>query len=326
MDEQDRLIYANAEKRRLYPFLDYSAPQTFETMLRSSWEHGASRGMPVPKNPEEHLAYAKLRRMGARLEFMRRYPTNLVCAHVRVQSGMNAQIRVDAQRAGLERFFVGSSVSIGLMEAIRQKEEAEQRAAALDCLAFGVAIVGPDCKIKFMNSAMTSLISHGDGLFLDDLNRLAAEEPDDHQQLVRLVIMACMEKLSHGAATVSIRGVKQGHAHTVSISQGAKGSKTAVLVVAPARIDTASVSGVLQRDFRFTPAEADLAAMIGNGIASEEVSRELGKAASTGRYQVKSILNKLDRGQIANRGQIGIARWVSVLWAITGAARFRGKS
>ncbi|KAA0576657.1 hypothetical protein [Azospirillum sp. Sh1] len=325
-DDADRLIYANEGKRRLYPFFDYTVPHTFESMLRRTWEYGATQGLPVPDDIEVQLSFAQMRRRGERLEFVRRYPVNLICTHVRLPSGLNAQLRVEPTSAGLQHFFADGTPTLGLMEAIKQRNEAEQRAAALDCLAFGIAVVGPDSKIKHRNAAMDDLLDREDGLQLDEHGRLTALRQDDQQLLKRLTIMACVNELPSRTATVNIRGSTPGIFHTLSVSTGSKGSSTAVVVVAPPRLDAASVASVLRRDFGLTPAEAGMAAMIGNGLTSDDITRELGKKPSTGRDQVKAILRKLDRGQLANRGQTGLARWVAVLGAITGAARTRGEA
>ncbi|UKJ74505.1 helix-turn-helix transcriptional regulator [Azospirillum brasilense] len=192
-------------------------------------------------------------------------------------------------------------------------------AAALDCLAFGVAVLGADLTVRHRNAAMAELIEVGDGFCLDGQGRIGAVGDDDHAVLLRLVAAACAGTLT-GPATACVRGAVPDRwpiAHTVAVASGPGG--TAVVVVASALIDAGEVSAVLQRDFGLTPAEAVVAGKIGNGFTSDQASQELGKAAGTGRGQVKSILRKLDRGQLANRGQVGLARWVGVLSAITRA-------
>ncbi|WP_451994072.1 helix-turn-helix transcriptional regulator [Azospirillum argentinense] len=325
-DSADRLIFANAGVRRLYPWFDLSVPQTFESMLRRSWEHGEMVGIPAPRDPEAQLAYANMRRQGERLEFIRRYPTNLICTHLRLSSGMNAQLRLEPKKAGLLHFFSEDEPTLGVMEAIHQRDEAAHRAAALDCLAFGIATLGPDRKVIQRNAAMAEMIANADGVFLDAADRLTPVHAEECAEFNRLVTLACMNKLEAPTVAMHLRSPDSPHPHTFSISHGARGSKTAVIIVAPARLDVGSVSSVLRRDFGLTPAESTLAAQIGNGLTNDDIARESGKAPNTGRMQVKSILRKLDDGQLAHRSQTGLARWVAVLAAITGAARTRGKS
>ncbi|QCO05427.1 hypothetical protein D3867_26130 (plasmid) [Azospirillum argentinense] len=325
IDPNDNVVYASQDKKRLYPFIDFSAPLTFEAMLRSSWKHGADNGIISPPDFEAQLADAQNARRSPRLEFTRRFPTELICAHIRLDNGWNAQLRVEPDRAGLRQYFSRDIPTFGLLEAIRQRETAEQCAAALDCLAFGIAVLGPDRRIKHKNTAMADLISRSDGLLVDEHGRLSALHDDDTAELSRLVALASLGRLLAPTAATSIRAAA-GRSHIVSVSRGGDSLGSAVVLVAPASLDVAAVSDVLHRDFKLTPAEAELAAMIGNGFTNDDAAKELGKAPGTGREQVKSILKKLDVGALANRGQTGLARWVAVLGAITGAARFRGKS
>lgn len=323
-DAEDRLIFANGVARKLYSFFDFSIPHTFESMLRKSWEYGESIGVAAPADPEGQVAYTNIRRRGERLEFIRRHPANLLCSHLRLPNGLNAQLRIQPEKAGLEHLFCSHSPTLGLMEAIRQREEAAQKAAALDCLAFGVAVVSPDRKIRHRNEAMTNLLMRRDGVQMDELGRVTGTFSQESAALGRLIALACLGKLPKSTMTIGLRGAVPGQVHTASISAGAVGSSTAVLVIAPARMDIAAVSGVLRQDYGLTQAEAELAARIGNGMTNDDVAKELDKSQATGRLHVKSILKKLDRGELANRGQTGLARWVAVLGAITGAARSRG--
>lgn len=322
-DEEDRLVYANKAVRNLYNFFDFSSPQTFETMIRSSLKHSEKIRSGRSGNHDDIVAYANIQRLSSRLEFLREYPAKLICSHIRLPNGENAQLRLDPSTVGLDNYFANPSSSFSLMETIRRGEDAVQKAAALDCLSFGVAIVGVDRKVRHSNAAMTDQIRRQDGITLDDLGRFVTTAHQGAAELARLIVLGCVGKLPHATMTLSIRGSVPGHVHSLSVSPGAQDSNTAVVILAPARVDLASVSGVLHRDYGLTQAESEMAAMIGNGMTNEEITRETGRSLDTGRGHIKSIIRKVS-GEIATSNQTGISRWAAVLWAITGAARSRG--
>ncbi|WP_207457121.1 hypothetical protein [Azospirillum sp. SYSU D00513] len=324
-DAKDILRYASERQRQIYSFCDFNQPLTFDDILLQTAQNSRPRGNPALADVRQHLSVAKLQRLEARLEFTRLFPVEMVCSHVRLGNGWNAQIRVEKGRSGvdLDHYFSEAAPAASLVEVIRQRENARQKAAALDCIAIGVAVVSRDCVVRHKNAAMDDMLLKGDGLRLRSGRIISSPYDDDDINLRRLVAAAASGALPVPQVAICLRRPNGGEPLVVSVSQNLAADGMAVVVVAPPKFDEETLASVLERDFGLTPAEAAHAAAISDGASSHEVTTAQGKSAATGRSQLASITRKLSRKQISANSQSRLTRFAMVVAAITGAARSR---
>ncbi|WP_372393998.1 hypothetical protein ABMY26_00885 (plasmid) [Azospirillum sp. HJ39] len=320
-DEHDQCRYASDGMRQVYAFCDFDRPQTFESLLRKSWECGVRLDLSTSSDLTSHLAFARERRKRERLEFTRTHPRRLICTHARLTSGWSVQLRVAPERAGLEHYFTGDQPITGVIEAIRRREEAARCSLALDTLSLAVLVVSPDCRLLHANVAAVNLCDRGDGFLVDDTRRLRAVDSALDPFFARTIAMAAGGQLAGGRSLLHVAGSRPGAPHAVSITMGAdQPGVAAIVAVSTAQLDDLAVSRLLRNQFGLTQAEAVLAVEIGSGHTNEEASKKLGKSAATGREQLSNIFKKIN----GPRGQLELSRWVSVLASVAGAARKRG--
>ncbi|BAI72525.1 hypothetical protein AZL_018870 [Azospirillum sp. B510] len=323
-DEKDCVRYVSPRKRQIYSFCDFSAPMTFDQMFMKSWEHGVAMGRLGAVGAEDELQDTKRRRLRDRLEFTKHVPTKLLCSHARISSGWNAQLRVEPARAGLDHFFMADLPTMGLTEIIREREAAALRAAALDCLEIGVAVVACDGKVRYKNAAMSAAISSEIGWWVDEAGRLHFDGGASTHGLARLISAAATGAAPSPTTTIRLQRPGDPAPYMASISRGpGRLEDTAVIAVALPTMGTASVIDVLRQEYDLTATEAKLAAMVGAGQETSAAAEALGKTAGSGRTMMKSVYRKLAEKSIPVSGQSALTRWVSMLAAITGASRRR---
>lgn len=322
-DADDQTRFASAGMRRVYNFCDFDATTNFEILLRKTWEMGGRFEEAAPPDPDQRLAFARERRKRQRLEFARTQPIRLVCSHIRVSSGWTAQLRVQPERAGLDHYFTTALPITGLTEALRRREEADRCAAALDRVALAVLVTAPDGRVLHANAAASELVERGDGFVIDAAGRLRAT--DAGVPLARAIAAAAAGGLPNGRVVLHAPGRRPDAPHAVSVTMGADAPGVAAIVaISSPRLDDLAVAKLLRDQYGLTAAEAALAVEVGGGRTGDEASRALGKTPATGREQLHRIFGKMSGAGLLTRGQIELSRWVSVLAAITGAARSRG--
>ncbi|MCG5239556.1 hypothetical protein MCW82_07210 [Azospirillum doebereinerae] len=314
----DRVAFATDRYRDLYRFCGLEARPTFDDVLIRTYAHGDSCGRPAPEDARSKLARLNERRQRfERMSYTRAFPAPLYCYHESHPSGWTLQVRADPKVLGLTDFLSDDDEAGGpsLIVAIAQRELAQQRAALLDSVALALAVLRPDCGVLFSNAAFDGLVSSRDGLELDDLGRLRATSGT--VTLPRLVAMAAAGTLRQSA--VCVERPRGGDPHAASVSAGCGAlAGHAVVLVAPALLDTASLSAVLNRDFGLSPAEASFAALVGAGLAPDEAAQTLGKSLDTGRSQIRAAYRKLTRAGATSQPKL--VKWAALLASVTAAA------
>jgi hypothetical protein len=173
---------------------------------------------------------------------------------------------------------------------------ASMHVAALDALAFGIAICDSDGRVAFANATAKELLSQKRALVLGSSGReLVASVPDDARAFAKLL----REAASNGS-----RGL---------IRLSGKSDATALLVVVtplPRRLEDACGPGyalvtmrapgepyplmesMLVALFELSPAQASIALAIFNGKSPDEIANERGNRISTLRTHLAEIFQR----------------------------------
>lgn len=320
----DRMSFASDRYRQLYQFCRLDDAPTFDEKLLRTFEHMDRVGLPVPEDAFQKLSRLNRRRQCfERMEFVRHFPSTLLCLHQSHPGGWTIQVRAEPECLGMNDFMTEDASDLGLIAALRNQEEARQRLAILDNIALAIAVVKPDGTVLFQNACFESLVLSGDGFVIDERKRLQASNAGDSLALARKVAQAAAGAVPGRQATVCVDRPVGGDPHTVSISQGREAlAGLAVVMVAPPKVDAGAISDILHRDFGLTPAEATFASLVGSGLSPDEAAQQLGKSLETGRSQMKAAYKKLSRTGATSQPRL--VKWASLLASITAAAG-RGK-
>lgn len=164
--------------------------------------------------------------------------------------------------------------------------------AALDSLASPIMRLDETGRILYENRAATMLLRRGEALNARG-GLLSATQPPLAEQIVA-AIHASVHRVNDGAMTVLIPKFRaNGQPQVLSFSPILRGGVTQVLVVGsqPDGISSQRVSD-LARLFGLTPAEADLAVGLADGLTITEIASLRRVSVNTLRVQLRALLRK----------------------------------
>lgn len=321
-DEQDHILYANNEQRRLMPCCEYSINDTYSSLFWLALEFGFTGNPNAKIEPEKWLARA----IGARLncqnmDFVNYYPWGaMLVSHFRLDNGISIQARLDMRKTGLSHYFSGPGSQIGVTRALRLREEILRLEAALDSLGLAVALIGHDRVLLHTNASFKDMLESNDGIMLSPLDdKIVINDMCDN-----FVFQQSIENITSGHLSVTYAPIRREQKDPLILA--ISGAATpGVVIVAAARFgeDVRAINVALREALGFTVSEAEVATGIGLGKSVSQVAteREISDGAT---YQhLHKIRRKLRHSSFVAPDMVGIAGLVNRIAAITRVPRGR---
>jgi DNA-binding CsgD family transcriptional regulator/PAS domain-containing protein len=199
------------------------------------------------------------------------------------------------------------------------EREAATASDVLDALPVAVLVVDTDAKVVLANRRGRALLAASDGLSVDR-GRLSAARPDDTRRLRGLCAAVTATRVTAprhpgGAMRLGRPSGRPALEALVTPSPptaplGAAGEPTTALVfVNDPSEQPLPDKARLQRYYRLTPAESDVAHRLAAGFSLEQIAEQRGTAIATVQHQNKQILAKTGA-----RHRTGLLRQLSALW------------
>ncbi len=202
----------------------------------------------------------------------------------------------------LARFMPHLQRALAIHRRLESVDLAQAAASeVLDRMPVGVAILGGDGKILFLNRHARTLVDAGDGLVLLR-EGLSAAAADEAATLRRLVADACATGNGRGVGgTVAVTRPSGRRALTALVAPLrtrsfalAREAPAAVVFIGDPEPKIEGIGGVLRRLYGLTKAEATVAILLVEGRRTEELADHLGITLHTARTHVKRVLAKVD--------------------------------
>lgn len=175
----------------------------------------------------------------------------------------------------------------------------------LDQLTLAVVVVDGGLRVRATNVAARAVFRVGDGV-QERGGRLALEAPGAHDALQRVVAMATASLGRHGGA---VRVQRRAGPLLLRVAplwrdRNPYGQALALIVMAAPQPRVPLIE-LLRGTFGLTYREAEVAVLVGEGLAPKEVAVELDTAWNTVRYQLRSVFAKT-----GTTGQVQLVRLV----------------
>lgn len=204
----------------------------------------------------------------------------------------------------LARFMPHLQRAISIHRRLETVDLARTAAAdALDRMTVGIIILDRDGAPLFSNQQSQSFLGQGDGLLLLR-DGLSASRPADAAALKRLVADACCTGggrglLPGGALHVARRPPRRPLSVLIAPLRArsfalAGESPAAVVFVGDPERSVEGIGAILRGLYGLTPAEAAVAALLLEGLRTDELAERLGITLFTARTHVKRVLSKVD--------------------------------
>ncbi len=174
--------------------------------------------------------------------------------------------------------------------------------AAVDQLSFGILVVDERGKVLAANRTAQDMLQTGDAL-IERKGILKARHQDDHERLIHaLAVVVDSKRLGgNGCVRLSRQSEKPAYIATVAplteaVDLASMGGNRAALIMIndPEQKNASGLHTALQQAFGLTPAEARTAALVGSGLAPQDVADQIGLTVGTIRCELKNIFEKLD--------------------------------
>lgn len=182
-----------------------------------------------------------------------------------------------------------------LSEARGRLQAAEARAerldAALDELPFGLAVCGPDGRLRHANARAEALLRGRDGVALDH-GKLIAADPAGRDAFAEAVRAAATSTGAHGGALNARRGDEPPLRVLVVPLNSAPGG--ALVLLDTPEAGGAPLDEVLRGLYGLTPSEAALAGLLAAGLSPAEAAAARKVRLSTVRSQIIALMRKTD--------------------------------
>lgn len=315
-DGQDRILYANDEQRKLMPCCEYGSADTYSTLFWSALKFGYTGNPNAKTDPEGWL----VRAIGARLnsqnmDFVNRYNWGaMLVSHFRLENGVSIQARLDMCKTGLDHYFTGPSSQIGVMRAIRLREEILGLESALDSLGLAVALIGYNKKILHANSSFKEMLSKEDGLTSSPMGEeiIATDLCDE------FVFQQAVDNVASGALDSTYVPVRRRRHDPLILAISAAATPGAAIVAA-ARFgeDVKAINTALREALGFSIAEAEVVTGIGQGKSVNQVALDRGVSEGSTYQHLHKVRKRLKHSSFAAPDMAGIASLVTGIAAIT---------
>jgi DNA-binding CsgD family transcriptional regulator/PAS domain-containing protein len=174
--------------------------------------------------------------------------------------------------------------------------------AAVDHLSFGILVVDWRGKVLAANRTAQDMLQTGDAL-IERNGVLKACYQDDNERLTHSLAAATQSKRLGASDCIRLSRQlgKPAYMATVAplteaVDLASTGGNRAALILInePEQKDWSGLRKALQQAFGLTPAEARTAALVGSGLAPQDVADQLGITVGTIRCELKNIFEKLD--------------------------------
>lgn len=233
-------------------------------------------------------------------------------ADIRTCDGAQCRIRVSRGRedpefseddkALLTHFVPHLERSIKLhMQLNRIETERNLYAGAVDQLAVGTIILDEDGKVLQTNRVAERLLQDKDGLKLV-YDGLQVGNPRDTQEFRRLVKQALHSQRSNMPSVVEALRVQRASGkadlgiivRSVPLSAWNEGTQcpSVVIFISDPEQESSAPQEIVKALFDLTPAEAQLAMLLANGLTLDEASDALGISRNTARAHLRSTFSK----------------------------------
>lgn len=237
---------------------------------------------------------------------------HILGADIRTCDGAQCRIRVSRGRedpefseddkALLTHFVPHLERSIKLhMQLNRIETERNLYAGAVDQLAVGTIILDEDGKVLQTNRVAERLLQDKDGLKLVN-DGLQVGNPRDTQEFRRLVKQALHSQRSNMPSVVEALRVQRASGkadlgiivRSVPLSAWNEGTQcpSVVIFISDPEQESSAPQEIVKALFDLTPAEAQLAMLLANGLTLDEASDALGISRNTARAHLRSTFSK----------------------------------
>jgi len=240
-------------------------------------------------------------------DFFRRYDVPFICqTNLMKDSGMLIGLAVNrTQREGhieddQKRIF--AAVAPHVRAAVRTQLALENQGAALvagamEALSIAAFVCDSTGRVIALSPQAEALIDGNNGLTLSG-GRLAAQRPDQHEHLLRLVSIASQHTvpIMDSLALAPLNGGAPLIVDVASLPDMTQGFslRARVLVVARAeRRDSVAKAALLRAAFGLTVSEADVALALVAGREVPEIATSRNASVHTVRTQIKTLYAKL---------------------------------
>ncbi|MCY1427647.1 hypothetical protein D9M71_435040 [compost metagenome] len=221
---------------------------------------------------------------------------------IRVCRGVESPGFVDEDKAFLAHFIPHLERSVALHTQINRIEtERNLYAGAVDQFAVGTIILDENGKILQTNQVADRLLKEKDGLKISADN-LQVGTPRDCQEFRRLVKQALQSQRGERPSVVEAMRVQRpsGRAdlgiivRSVPLSEWNEGKHcpSVVIFVSDPEQEASAPQEIVKALFDLTPAEAQLAMLLANGLTLDEASEELGISRNTARAHLRATFSK----------------------------------
>ena len=187
-----------------------------------------------------------------------------------------------------------------LVAARSRLQQAETQAvrltAALDELACGLVFVGADGQLRHANRAAEALLKARDGVMV----QRGRVVPIDHPIAARFAEAVRSAATATGARGDAMRLRRSGAPSLTVLVVPIAGALPGALVLLDSQDRTQAMPEVLARLYDLTPTEAELGALLGQGLSPDQAAAERGVRVSTVRSQIKALLHKTETRRLGD--------------------------
>ncbi|MNZ39655.1 Bacterial regulatory protein, luxR family [compost metagenome] len=221
---------------------------------------------------------------------------------IRVSRSVSAPGFTEEDKQFLAHFIPHLERSVALHTQINRIEtERNLYAGAVDQFAVGTIILDENGKILQTNQVADRLLKEKDGLKISADN-LQVGTPRDCQEFRRLVKQALQSQRGERPSVVEAMRVQRpsGRAdlgiivRSVPLSEWNEGKHcpSVVIFVSDPEQEASAPQEIVKALFDLTPAEAQLAMLLANGLTLDEASEELGISRNTARAHLRATFSK----------------------------------
>ncbi|MNF46234.1 Bacterial regulatory protein, luxR family [compost metagenome] len=221
---------------------------------------------------------------------------------IRVSRGQEDPEFTEDDKALVAQFIPHLERSIKIhMQLNRIETERNLYAGAVDQLAVGTIILDEDGKVLQTNRVAERLLHDKDGLKLVN-DGLQVGNPRDTQEFRRLVKQALQSQKNNLPSVVEALRVQRpsGKAdlgiivRSVPLSAWNEGKQcpSVVIFISDPEQESSAPQEIVKALFDLTPAEAQLAMLLANGLTLDEASDALGISRNTARAHLRSTFSK----------------------------------
>ena len=316
-DKDDKIIWVSDGQRTLMPCSDY-ADESYSSLFWKVFKAGLVGTKSAIPDPASWLeATVAARRTSPNLDFVNIYPWGrMLVSHLRLEDGVSVQARISLKAAGIDKYFGSYDTGLGVMWALRVQRHMQGMQSALDSLSIAVGLVDAEGRLVSSNASFREMLCARDALTLTSDECIRAVDVCDD-----MVLEQAVTHIASGAQPSTCIPIRRGTgAPLIAAISAGNQLGTAVIVVSRFGEDHASIVTSLRQAFNMSPAEAEIAAGIGNGQSVAEIAEARGVGEKTAYNQVRGIKSTLRRSQFVVDDLADIAGLVTKVAAITSPA------